>query len=142
MRHFKLILGVAALFVATAGHADHHEKESQKEAGKAKQEKATSDEAASAGADAAVRFTNKMVGETKTWLPKTLSVGTGETVEVTLVNTLDGPHGFQIEGLVKPVVVKAKSQKKVTFKAAEAGEHNIKCHMHPAHVAGTLEVRE
>ena len=87
-----------------------------------------------------VRVPNIMKGGKKTWLPAEIRAAKGEKVQLVLVNTLDAPHGFEIKGVVKAVVVPAASEVLVDFTAAAAGDYEFRCHMHPAHVGGRLKV--
>ena len=44
-----------------------------------------------------ITFTNKIENGKKVWEPNTASVKAGDKVEITLVNTLADPHGFEIK---------------------------------------------
>ena len=87
-----------------------------------------------------VELKNVLQDGKKTWLPGEMKVKQGQHVEVTLENTLGEEHGFQIPGLVDPVVVGPKSKKTVSFEAKGEGEHPYSCQMHPAHVGGKLTI--
>lgn len=87
-------------------------------------------------------FTNKMVDGKKTWLPADAKVPAGSKVEITLVNTLDDPHGFTAPGLTTdPVIVGGKETKTFTVQAQNKGDYKFSCQMHPAHVGGQISVQ-
>ena len=84
-------------------------------------------------------FTNIMHDGKKVWIPRSTDVVPGKyTFE--LVNNLAAPHGFEIKGLVKPVVVPAHGKKQVTVDMKK-GNYKISCHMHPAHVGAEIIVK-
>ena len=88
-----------------------------------------------------VTFTNKLIDGKKTWVmasPK-VKLTQGTLINAKLVNTLDGPHGFEVPGLLNPMVVKGKETKMVEF-GVRKGKVQFKCHIHPAHVGGSFEV--
>lgn len=99
-------------------------------------------DAGQAQAQEAKKFTliNVLLDGTKIWLPSSLIVEEGEAVELTLINKLDEPHGFQIAAFGIEEVVQAKSQMMVKFTAAKAGIHDFHCQMHPPHLGGQLLV--
>ncbi len=92
-------------------------------------------------ADRTIKVVNYEYEGTKQWLPGTIVVMEGETVEIQLINnTPSGIHGFEIMDFkVKESVSKGKVST-VTFKADKAGIFPINCHLHPAHVGGQLVV--
>jgi heme/copper-type cytochrome/quinol oxidase subunit 2 len=96
----------------------------------------------STAAAEAQKFTliNVIFDGTKVWLPSSLIVPEGATVELTLINKLEEPHGFKIAEFGVETVVQPKAQTNVTFTAAKAGVHNFVCHMHPPHIGGQLLV--
>ena len=75
---------------------------------------------------------------TKIWLPSSLIVHQGDDVELTLINKLDDPHGFQIAALGIEEVVPPKAQMTVKFTAAQLGAHSYICHIHPPHIGGQM----
>ena len=75
---------------------------------------------------------------TKIWLPSSLIVHQGDDVELTLINKLDDPHGFQIAALGIEEVVPPKAQLTVKFTAAQPGAHSYICHIHPPHIGGQM----
>ena len=77
---------------------------------------------------------------TKIWLPSSLMVHQGDEVELTLINKLDDPHGFQIAEVGIEAVVPPKAQMTVQFTASQPGVHRYICHIHPPHLGGQLLV--
>jgi nitrosocyanin len=97
-----------------------------------------------AEAGKAEKFTliNVIFDGTKIWLPSTLIVHEGDTVELVLVNKLDAPHGFKIADFGVEVVVQPKAKATVRFAATKAGLHPFVCHLHPPHIGGQILVLE
>ena len=87
-----------------------------------------------------ITFTNKLVGDKKTWLPEGAKVSAGKPLEITLVNTLADPHGFSAPGLTDAFVVKGNETKTITVAAPKAGTYKFLCQLHPKHVGGSIEV--
>jgi len=77
---------------------------------------------------------------TKIWLPSSIMVHQGDDVELTLINKLDDPHGFEIKAFGIEQVVQPKSQMTVTFTASQAGAYPYICQLHPPHLGGNLLV--
>ena len=88
-----------------------------------------------------ITFTNKIENGKKVWEPSTASVKAGDKVEITLINTLADPHGFEIKDLGQKVVVGPKETKTLTFDATKAGTFKFNCQLHPAHVGGEITVK-
>jgi heme/copper-type cytochrome/quinol oxidase subunit 2 len=96
-----------------------------------------------AGAGAAAepkKFTviNMLLDGTKIWLPSSLMVPQGEEVELTLINKLEDPHGFQLEAFGIVEVVPPKAQTVVTFTASQPGAYSYLCPLHPPHLGGQI----
>ena len=83
---------------------------------------------------------NVLLDGTKIWLPSNLIVQQGDEVELTLINKLDEPHGFQITDFGIEEVVQPKAQTTVKFTADKSGVHSYICQMHPPHVGGQMLV--
>lgn len=98
----------------------------------------TTHEAAVASMD--VTFENKMVNGKKTWLPNDVKVKEGMTLNLTINNTLDEPHGFEIPGIQPGIVINPHEVKKMTVTVSKKGQYDVRCQMHPAHVAAKLTV--
>jgi nitrosocyanin len=79
---------------------------------------------------------NVIFDGTKVWLPSNLMVHEGDTVELTLINKLDEPHGFQLAVFGIEEVVPPKAQSTVRFTAAKTGVYPFVCQMHPPHIGG------
>jgi nitrosocyanin len=77
---------------------------------------------------------------TKIWLPSSIMVQQGDEVELTLINKLDDPHGFEIKAFGIEQVIQPKSQMTVKFTASQAGAHHYICQMHPPHLGGNILV--
>ena len=88
-----------------------------------------------------ITLTNKLENGKKVWLPATATVKAGDKVEITLVNTLADPHGFEIKELSQKVVVGPKETKKISFEATKSGTFKFDCQLHPAHIGGELIVK-
>jgi nitrosocyanin len=95
-----------------------------------------------AAADEPKKFTliNVLLNETKIWLPSSIMVQQGDDVELTLINKLDEPHGFEIKAFGIEQVVQPTSQMTVKFTAAKAGVYSYICQMHPPHLGGQILV--
>jgi plastocyanin len=83
---------------------------------------------------------NVVLDGTKIWLPSSVMVYQGEVVELTLINKLDDPHGFQIEAFAVEEVVQPQAQMTVKFTASQPGAHSYICHIHPPHLGGQILV--
>ena len=83
---------------------------------------------------------NVMLDGTKIWLPSSIMVHQGDEVELTLINKLDDPHGFEIKAFGIEQVVQPKSQMTVKFTAAKAGAYGYICQLHPPHLGGQILV--
>ena len=77
---------------------------------------------------------------TKIWLPSSLMVQQGDDVELTLINKLDAPHGFELKAFGVEQVVQPKSQITVKFTASQAGAYHYICQLHPPHLGGNILV--
>lgn len=93
-------------------------------------------------ADQKFTLINVIFDDTKIWLPSSLIVHEGDTVELTLINTLDVPHGFRIDTFGIEAVINAKSKSTVKFTAKGVGLHPYVCHLHPPHIGGQILVLE
>ena len=83
---------------------------------------------------------NVMLDGTKIWLPSSIMVHQGDEVELTLVNKLDDPHGFEIKAFGIEQVVQPKSQMTVKFTASTPGVYDYICQIHPPHLGGQILV--
>ena len=83
---------------------------------------------------------NVILDGSKIWLPSSLIVYEGDTVELTLINKLDEPHGMQIAAFGVEETVPPKAQASVRFTATKTGLHAFVCHIHPPHIGGQILV--
>jgi nitrosocyanin len=83
---------------------------------------------------------NVLLEGTKIWLPSSIMVQQGDEVELTLINKLDDPHGFELKAFGVEQVVQPKSQLTVTFTASQAGAYSYICQLHPPHLGGQILV--
>ena len=83
---------------------------------------------------------NVIFDGTKIWLPSSLIITEGDAVELTLINKLDEPHGFQIAAFGIEEVVQPKAQTTVRFTATKNGIIPFICQMHPPHIGGQILV--
>lgn len=95
-----------------------------------------------AAADELKKFTliNVLLDGTKIWLPSSIMVQQGDAVELTLINKLDEPHGFEIKDFGIEQVIQPTSQMTVKFTASKAGVYSYICQMHPPHLGGQILV--
>lgn len=93
------------------------------------------------GATRKVTLVNVEYEGTKIWLPGTIAVKKGTTVDLTLVNNVpSGQHGFSIPAYDVALVVEKGTPGHVTFTADREGVFPIICHLHPTHVGGQVIV--
>lgn len=95
-----------------------------------------------AAVDEPKKFTliNVLLDGTKIWLPSSIIVQQGDAVELTLINKLDDPHGFEIKAFGIEQVVQPKSEMIIKFTASKAGAYSYICQMHPPHLGGQILV--
>jgi nitrosocyanin len=83
---------------------------------------------------------NILLDGTNIWLPSSLMVEQGDEVELTIINKLNEPHGFEIAALGIEEVIPPQAQRTVTFTAGKTGIYNYRCPLYPPHVGGQLLV--
>ena len=90
-----------------------------------------------------VAFITELVDGKKTWVkvPSDVHFKAGSTVVAKVINLLEASHGFEIKGVVKPMVIAPRSSQIVKFKVKKAGDKKVSCHMHPAHVPTSFSVK-
>src|SRR5579862_6593889 len=89
-------------------------------------------------ATASFRMAAVEVDGVKFWLPSTLVVHKGDSVEIQAVSKVPGDnsvHGLMIKDFNVVEVVDTKG-KTVKFTADKAGTFPITCQLHPAHIGG------
>ena len=87
-------------------------------------------------------ITNKLVENAKVWIPEFKTVKAGETIQLNLVNTLDAPHGFEVLGVAKAVIVPPKKTSTLNITVPKKDHLAFKCHMHPAHIGGVIKIEQ
>ena len=90
--------------------------------------------------EVAVTLTSRVDQGKKVWSPESIKVLKGQKVKITLHNETEGMHGFSIDALKIRQEVPGGKQTEFTFMAEQTGEFKYYCHLHPAHVGGTLVV--
>ncbi len=93
------------------------------------------------GKELVVKMDNKLIDGKKVWVATPTEIPLGSNVKIEIQNKLAEPHGFELVGYAKPLVVLTNTKASVSFKADKAGPVEFKCHMHPAHVGGKLQVK-
>jgi nitrosocyanin len=78
----------------------------------------------------------------KIWEPPSIVAKKGDTVKLKLINRHPDEHGWEVAAFGIKEVVGGNQSKDVTFTADKSGIFPIRCHLHPAHVAGQLVVLE
>jgi len=96
------------------------------------------------------RFVAVEIGGVKFWLgggdiDMRASARTPSPVTIKLTNKLDAEHGFAIDALGIKQVVKPGEEVTVTVASADVNNRDERiykfyCHLHPAHVGGTIVV--
>ena len=80
--------------------------------------------------------------DVKIWEPTSVAAKKGDRITLRLVNKHADEHGYEIAAFGVKEVVPGDKTATVSFTADRAGVFPIKCHLHPAHVAGQLVVLE
>jgi len=80
--------------------------------------------------------------DVKIWQPTSITVKKGDKVTLRLINKHADEHGDEIAAFGVKEVVAGDKTASVSFTADKAGVFPIKCHLHPAHVAGQFVVLE
>lgn len=84
------------------------------------------------------------INGTKFWLPSILIVKKGDKVKIRIVSKVPGAnsvHGFAIDEFKIQEIADPKGRE-IEFVADKAGVFQMRCHLHPAHIGGQLDVRE
>ena len=73
--------------------------------------------------------------------PTSISVHTGDKVDLRVSNRTATAHGFDIDGYgLKKWVIEPGQTQRIRFTARRAGTFRIFCHLHPKHQTATLRV--
>ncbi len=90
---------------------------------------------------ATTQMVTTKVGGKNVYIPSTIVVTAGATHTLSIYNTTDGPHGFQIDGLGVEVVLHPGQETEVVLKNLRGGNvYEIGCQLHPPHRTATLVV--
>ncbi len=82
-----------------------------------------------------------VIGNKNVFVPSTIVVTSGKGRRLSIYNTTDGPHGFQIPALGVELVLMPQEEHAVELPPLEAGHiYDIGCHLHGAHRHATLVV--
>jgi heme/copper-type cytochrome/quinol oxidase subunit 2 len=75
------------------------------------------------------------------YIPSTIVVTEGKGQTLSIFNTMDIPHGFEIVGLGVQEILPPQTEHEVKLPEVEGGNvYHVNCHLHPAHRTGTLLV--
>ena len=86
------------------------------------------------------------VGGKNVFIPSTVVVAGGRPHALSIYNTTDAPHGFQIEALGVEVVLEPQQETQVQLPAMDRGTlegrkiYRIGCQLHPPHRTATLVI--
>ena len=90
---------------------------------------------------ASVQLLSTVVGDRDVFLPSTIVVTAGVPQTLSILNTTDRPHGFEILGLRLRTVVPMGKEFPIELPALKGGEvYRISCYMHTLHRGATLVV--
>jgi len=88
-----------------------------------------------------VQMITAVVGGKNVYIPSTVVVTAGRSQTLSVFNTTDKPHGFQIKGLGIEVVLNPGEETRIPLPALKASEiYTIGCQLHPPHRTATLVV--
>lgn len=88
-----------------------------------------------------VQMISALVGGKNIFIPSTVVVTSGSGRSLSVFNTVDQPHGFQIPALGIEVVLQPGEEYVVELPTLEGGHvYAINCHLHPPHRGASLVV--
>ena len=88
-----------------------------------------------------IQIVTTELGGKNVFIPSTIVVTSGHPVKLSIFNTTDVPHGFQIPALKVAEVLPAKAEHQIELPALEPHQVlQITCHLHTAHRTATLVV--
>ena len=93
-----------------------------------------------ANAPTRIEMVSTNVGGKNVFIPSTVVLTPGEGRTLSLFNTTDIPHGFQIPALGVEEVLPSQEEYVVKLPPLEPGVYAIGCHLHPPHRSATLVV--
>jgi len=90
---------------------------------------------------ATVQVVTALVGGKNVFIPSTIVVTDGGPRTLSVFNTTDMPHGFQIQALGIETVLPPGQETQIALPALHGGQVlHIGCQLHPAHRGATLVV--
>lgn len=90
---------------------------------------------------ATTQMVTTLVGGKNVYIPSTIVVTAGDTHTLSIYNTTEGPHGFQIDGLGVEAVLEPGKETEVVLRNLQGGNvYQIGCQLHPPHRTATLVV--
>ena len=87
-----------------------------------------------------VEMVSTLMGGKNVFVPSTVVFTKGEGRTLSLFNTTDIPHGFQIPALGVEAVLPSREEFVIDLPALSPGVYAIQCHLHPPHRSATLLV--
>ena len=88
-----------------------------------------------------VQVVSALVGGKNLFIPGTIVVTDGGPRSLSVFNTTEMPHGFQIQGLGIETVLPPGEEKVIELPKLQGGQVlHIGCQLHPAHRGATLVV--
>lgn len=88
-----------------------------------------------------IQVVSTNVGGKNVYIPSTIVVVAGKGRTLSLYNTTEVPHGFEIRGIGLQEILPPQTEHEVELPELEGGRvHSIRCQLHPAHRTGTLVV--
>jgi hypothetical protein len=88
-----------------------------------------------------VQIVTTLLGGKNVFIPSTVVLSEGSGRRLTIYNTTDTPHGFQIPTLGVTAVLQPGQENVVALPPLEGGRiYNMICHLHPPHRHATLMV--
>lgn len=88
-----------------------------------------------------VQVVTTQAGGKNFFVPSTIVLTSGSGRRLSLYNTTDAPHGFQIPSLGVELILQPGVETPLDLPALEAGHiYAINCHLHPPHRGAALVV--
>jgi hypothetical protein len=88
-----------------------------------------------------IQMVSTNVGGKNVFIPGTVVVASGRSHTLSIFNTTDTPHGFQIAALGIREVLPSGEELQVALPPLDGGhKYQIKSHLHPPHRSATLVV--
>lgn len=94
-----------------------------------------------AGGPVQVEVVSTQVGGKNVFIPGSIVLTQGAGRSLTVFNTTDGPHGFQIPDLGIEEVLQPGVEHVIELPKLRGGRvHEVRCHLHPPHRRASLLV--